>query len=652
MSDNNKILKQLRENNPFSSSISPLPWENNNPDLAQLNRETSEEIEQLIRTKRRQPDLPLAGLILGEAGSGKTHMLMRILRRLRRNARPAVFVAVKTFRDYKSVTQHLLSEIFISLKRIHSNGRSHFDMIAGEVMNVYEERRRNDGFNDISKTDPRIYLTRDMPKLDRNFLKCLLMYMGTNDEIIKSDILDWLTEGLEDDESLRLGLPSRDMNSMDESKRESMAEKTLISLGLILGYARIPVLICFDQLESIRDRELINAWGDLVSLLMNDLSGILPLCFVKPETWNDVFLPVLDSSVVQRLKNNTMIMHTCSLSQAKQLIHDRIANVFGEDAEEKYNFLMAKMNDTLKSGFSPRKVIELANHAITSKEPESEAEHQDEREEIYRTINNVYINEYKKVQDEPDNWPPNSDNLALALNVWLNSYDDFKISSGDGKVLKFIGIYGGKKFAFVIVIPRGHVVASAGLKRGMRFIHENPGSSCFYISENRMYKRTWRQVNENMKMFESVGGQVVMLDRTTRTSWYALAALVNRIDNGDVNLYLPSGNRTATRKDIKDFVRNIRLLNIDILPVESKTINTGSASGRLENEILTENMKAVIGSSPMNIIAIDKAIENLERRKIMITRDELINFLKRNNADFRTFQSKNNDILITFAVRE
>ena len=121
--ENNEILLKLREKNPFASSASPLPWENVNPDLLQLSREASEEIEQLMRHKRREPSTPLAGLVLGEAGSGKTHMLTRILRRMRGNSRPAVFVAVKAFRDPETVTKHLLTEIFISLKRIHSSER-------------------------------------------------------------------------------------------------------------------------------------------------------------------------------------------------------------------------------------------------------------------------------------------------------------------------------------------------------------------------------------------------------------------------------------------------------------------------------------------------------------------------------------------------
>ena len=75
MADNISIFEQLKADNPFASLSSPLPWGNDTPDLVQLNAEVSSEIEQLIREKRRQPSLPLAGLIFGEAGMGKTHML-------------------------------------------------------------------------------------------------------------------------------------------------------------------------------------------------------------------------------------------------------------------------------------------------------------------------------------------------------------------------------------------------------------------------------------------------------------------------------------------------------------------------------------------------------------------------------------------------
>ena len=119
MSDS-EILTLLKQNNPFISPASPLPDGNSNPDLLQLSSEASENIEQLIRHKRREPKLPLAGLILGEQGTGKTNMLARILRKLRDNARPIIFINVRAFKNPKTVVQHLLDEIFISLRQTHS----------------------------------------------------------------------------------------------------------------------------------------------------------------------------------------------------------------------------------------------------------------------------------------------------------------------------------------------------------------------------------------------------------------------------------------------------------------------------------------------------------------------------------------------------
>ena len=434
MSDN-KILEKLKKNNPFVSSASPMPWENTNPDLLQLNREASEYIEQLILYKRRQPAVPLAGLVLGEAGSGKTHMLMRILRRLKSNARPTVFVAVRTFLSPESVTQHLLNEIFISLKRIHSHGRTQFDMIMSEFWDSYQERRRQDGFSesDMKKFDPRIYISRDIPELEKIFLKCLLLCLSPKDNSTRVDVLDYLKDGLDEEDSFRLGLPVRDFSSMSASNREYEAQKVLIALGLILSYAKVPMIVCFDQLDAMRDRELISAWGNIISLLMNDLSGILPLCFVRSEIWNDVFRVVLDDAVVQRLQNNMIIMKTCSLAQARQLIYERIKSVFDKDEAEKiFTCLVSEMGKTLSDGYSPRVIIELANRAITSPAlqssistsknsnviPEKNSLNNDI--DIDSQIKSAFENEYKKIQEAPDTWPPDSEQLTQALEVWLN----------------------------------------------------------------------------------------------------------------------------------------------------------------------------------------------------------------------------------------
>ncbi|MBR2209496.1 MAG: hypothetical protein IJ859_11870 [Synergistaceae bacterium] len=665
--EDNKILTKLRENNPFVSSASPLPWENKNPDLLQLSREAPEDIEQLMRHKRREPSTPLAGLILGEAGAGKTHMLTRILRRLRGSSVKAVFVAVKTFRDPGSVTKHLLDEIFISLKRIHSNGRTQFDMIMSEFAASYQERRQQEDY----LLDIRSQVAKDIPGLDRNFLKCFTNYLSAEDAATKNDLLDWLSDGLEGDDAMRLGLPERDLNSMSDSRREQEAEKVLIALGQILAYAKVLMVVCFDQMDAMRERELISAWGNIINLLMNDLSGILPLCFVRSEIWNDVFMPVLDDAVVSRLRNNTMIMKTCSLEQAKLLIRAKIEYVFGNESQKIFDWLIARMGSTLHDGYSPRSVIELANHAITatgtmtSENKMSQMPENDDEEIIIETIKKAYEDEYKKVEAEPNVWPPNAEHLTLALEVWLKSFEGFEFQKSELKNIKLIGKYRGKDFVFIIIIGKSHFLASSGFKRGTDFLSEHSEAFCCYISEETIHKSTWKQANDAMKNFKKVGGHVLMLDDKTRIRWYALTALINRIDNGDVNLYLKSGNRPATRYDIKKFAqKNIKLVDFPFDDINDSVAKNDGDKGNFElkispdfskigshevNDALVFNvLSSILDASPMKMQSVKKARELLAQRSIEMTCEELVSFLKREET-FKIYKNDVDDPLVTFS---
>lgn len=655
MSDS--ILEKLRKNNPFSSNASPLPWDNMNPDLQDLNHETSDEIAQLIRQKRLNPTVPLGGLILGEAGSGKTHMLTRILRRLRSKAQFAVFVAVRAFTDPDCAAQHVLSEVFSSMMLVHSNGHSQFDIITSEFMNAYRERRRNDGFDSIENLNMQVYIKKDIPTLNRNFLKCLLMYMSTSDESVKMDILEWLRAGLNDEDSLRLGLPSRNTDAMTPAKCEQEAENILVSLGRVLSYARVPMIICFDQLDidpnAKKDyRKIIASWGNIVSILMNDTYGILPLCFMKAQSWNDLYLPILDQAVVQRVKNNRMTMKECSLKQAQQLVHDRIAASFSEGADEIYNWLISRMSMT--KGMSPRDVIELANHVITSSDTNANG-----IEDIKKIISNAFNDEYKKVQAAPVAWPPNADHLTLALELWLSSLEGFTVSRTKGKYIRLQGVHGEKKFAFIIVIPRSHVTATNGVKEGLKFLKEYPGSFCCYVLEEKVHKSTWRKFAETLKEFEREGGFVARLTEDSRVNWYALTALINRIDNGDVNIYTASSTRPATRADILPFVRSLKLIDSDALKFPPTTLThkpepTPSTPAPTpqkyhDEKHVADTLKSIISASPMKILAVDKAVELLSQRKITLTRNEILTFV-RNSAMFRTYSTKS-DTLITIAEK-
>ena len=141
--------------------------------------------------------MPLAGLILGEPGTGKTHMLKRVLGKIRKNGQIAIFVAVRAFMNPKSVMRDLLREIFISMAREHRDGKLQIDLLLGELDESYHERCREKGRPVLSGMDRLSPLKKQLLEIDRDFLRCLLLYADTEDASLKEDILFWLMGGRE-----------------------------------------------------------------------------------------------------------------------------------------------------------------------------------------------------------------------------------------------------------------------------------------------------------------------------------------------------------------------------------------------------------------------------------------------------------------------
>ena len=339
-------------------------------------------------------------------------------------------------------------------------------------------------------------------------------------------------------------------------------------------------------------------------------------------------------------------MRECSVKQAQQLIHDRIAAAFGGDAEEIYSWLISRIS--LTKGISPRDVIELANRIINSSgNPVSE------KEEASRAITEAFNDDYKKVQAIPVAWPPNAEHLTLALEVWLSSLEGFTVSKAQGKYIRLLGVHGNRKFAFIIVIPKSHVTATNALKEGLKFMEEYPGSFCCYVLEEKAHKATWKKFAEKLSEFERAGGFTVRLDKDSRVSWYALTSLINRIDNGDVNIYTASRTKTASRNDILAFAKTLKLIDTDALKFSPASVKYSSAAPKsgtvvyYDDKLFADTLRSILSASPVKLLTADKAAALLTQRGIKVGRNEVLSFVRNNTEQFRTYTSKSKDILIT-----
>lgn len=647
-----EIRRQLLERNPFASSAAPNPWDNTSPDLDSLNRDVFDRIAQMVRDKRRAPASPMAGLVLGEAGSGKTHMLKRLLGTIRRKDQAAVFVTVRAFLDSESVMRHLLREVFVNLNQKRRDGRTQLHFLADRLLERYRElcaEERRDPQEGKARYKA---LKRAMLGIDEGFLRSVLLYAETGDEDLRDDIASWLMG--ESDETHPELLGVRDRDAMSPEALESEARELLLSLGRLLRYCDVSMIVCFDQLDCMEKKELVNAWGSVIHTLVNDMYGVLPLAFLRADTWNLRFAPILDDSVRQRFGTNFPSMENCNLEQARKLIRNRVDAFFGDTAEATYLWLMERLQGVLRTDLSPRTVIDLANRAISQDDPHGgrsavpekgaspvAGEKEEEEKEVLDILGRAYHEEKERATAERDLWPPNRDQLILALETWLETRPEFLVMRTPDKYVGLTGqrsaAGGMEACAFIVLTAKHHKTVGAALDRALQFLESNAGGLCWLVAdlEEMSSLERWPAARRKLSDFKARKGRAILLDEGRRAAWYALVALRNKLYNGDVSLYLRSGFRTAEKADFTRFVREVFSEELLRDEPDDKEGDLSDKPMSSEDEArLGEAILNALNGSPMKIMKADLLLEILNRNGFVMGYARLLAFLNREKGCF------------------
>ncbi|MDR1048806.1 MAG: ATP-binding protein, partial [Synergistaceae bacterium] len=469
------IQETLRNHNPFASVAAANPWANAMPDIESLNHEAAEQIFNLALNKLRNPQSPMAGLILGEAGSGKTHMLRRVLDRIRRSGADVVFVCVKAFTLPQKVMRDLWREVFVSLTRERGDGFTQLEFIAAGMTGIYRGQASGEAGAHLDETGCVRYFQSILPEVRGDFLRALLAcrrrarkeeagptvwgrlktLMGGSaareeerrrerkrleEESLgkrrRDAALRWLQGEIDDEHPRLLGVGDR--AAMPPAELEAEAKDWLLSLGLVLDRCGISMTVCFDQLDGMDDPALIGAWEKALAFLVNDVYGMLPLVFVKAATWRRRF-SALDESLEQRLTGNRFQLKNCTLEQARELVRARVAAFHPGDGEagEIAAWLLERLEGKLKNGSPPRVVLDLANRAVVQSEGAEPAAPENAAE----VLAEAYREERQKVRDDLDAWPPDADRLLIALETHLAHRGDFEdIRRPEGKYISLTAL--------------------------------------------------------------------------------------------------------------------------------------------------------------------------------------------------------------------
>ncbi|HZF50294.1 MAG TPA: AAA family ATPase [Polyangiaceae bacterium] len=349
-------------------------------DVASINRDVSDLILHRIEQVRRAGeggDAALSStsvLLLGPAGSGKTHLFARLRKRA---GRRAVFILSRPEIGFDPAPRHVLASIVDSLRRsVAGDEHKQIDAIVGEILASFagESTRYPFTLLDDKRREPREkqreLIERILDQVEERFpeiwpayLERLLWVPFCFEEKQKQrGLLAWLS-GREPDpiELDRIGAsgPLSDIDVMP----------ALRTLGVAAAFGA-PLVLVFDQLENLAEEGgktgRILAHARLVSELRDTVRGLVIVQMALDSEWATRIHPVLHGSDRARLEETVKHLSLPTAEERRALL-DHWREALPEADREKpppYPFSPEDVSAWIHSdGMTPRMLMQACGEA-------------------------------------------------------------------------------------------------------------------------------------------------------------------------------------------------------------------------------------------------------------------------------------------------
>ena len=352
--------------NPFLSDRIDNPFEERASDVFEFNHSAYDLIREEVAQVRASLDKKCRGvLVLGEAGTGKTHLLSRLHQDLGKEnhmlfvPRPSNPEGILSFvwnkilesLDKKKVKDSLLTQGEVLL-------REAFAIMlrkSVETEQRFSGRTITEWETIISKISQGEFLIDDLEKVRNriidyyqnhhhsnqihgHILRALFNYSLYSDKARRRTVFECLNNyEVDEEEAASVGLKPWRSLSEDSSQtdilrgREQWALEAVRVVSELASYGR-PLILAFDQLEGLRSKEeLTREWGHGIQEIMTHCKNIVVVCCIFPSLWKNWFTKKdqycttpLEDAVVHRIAARTIELDTLSLEKAVQLINNRL----------------------------------------------------------------------------------------------------------------------------------------------------------------------------------------------------------------------------------------------------------------------------------------------------------------------------------------
>jgi len=341
--------------NPFSNSRVDNPFQSH-VDFDSLNHQQFSRLEAILSDIKNDHNHQTKGtVIIGEAGSGKTHLIMRLAKSHLKSNR-LLFIRCPTNPD--GVIYHIYSRILESLMEMVDNHYNQLDYLIAKslgnilkylvenhkiqstestrnIISIIDENplnifnklgeegstRKNTNWTKIEKTFIDWISQLEHSPLTVNILKAFIKqtrYTDTNyKELIRRYI--YLHE-LEENELEKIGLP--DISNADN--REELALKAIEVLAN-LSLMDEPLIMVFDQLETLGEtyaRDTLLNFGSALREIFTHIPNSLVILNLFPDRWQ-YFKHCFDNSIIERIGQSEIVLETPDQNTLKDIISQR-----------------------------------------------------------------------------------------------------------------------------------------------------------------------------------------------------------------------------------------------------------------------------------------------------------------------------------------
>jgi hypothetical protein len=558
--------------NPFVDIAVGNPWKSAEPDVRSINSRAYEGLLRLIKQLRKTPNL--AALVLGSAGSGKTHLIKRLLQS---HDVDVLFVYVHPMKDHKRVFTTLMEHVSANLAALSPwiDESLHVTQIDLMVANVVTAGFEN--YLSLNPDDPgKIYLKtvkkdplkilsfRKSPKWNvllgntQDFLKDRPSFHSVTAQRVLRAIFQYLDKSKREavctflsgtipdqGECEALGFTYSEGDWSIEAQ-EQRSKDILRTIGGLLEFYR-PIVLCFDQLDSIDSPELIRATGTLFMDIVNEVENVLPVGFVRPDNWDNRFKKYLDTSAEHRMTSQTFSLIGCDIEQGLDIVKERLAWAFQPasivPSDPFFPLDRAILEKRLKGITNPRDVLSIANNLLSLGERRISLENPSE------VVKKEFESQRKKLLTSGEQEPLRQDTVVAALRLYFENQKgrhgyqttDVEVLGGDIRLrTKPTNRALQERIVEIRVETAAHWnPLGKSLAKLKASIETHLSHFVFFVRDVRCpippKKGAMPRTVEKLREFESAGGYLQYIDYQALTALYALVYTWDKVSAGDLS---------------------------------------------------------------------------------------------------------------------